>query len=270
MTAKTWFITGVSRGFGRLWAEAALERGDRVAATARRPADLDGLARRFGDRLLPIALDVTDRAAVLAALPQAAAHFGRLDVVVNNAGYGHFGMLEETSEAEARRQIEVNLFGALWVMQAAAPVLRRQGGGHLITVSSVGGIVAHPGLSLYCASKWAVEALNESFAHEVAAFGVKVTLVEPGAYDTDWRAASATRSTPLPAYAAAHARRAEQRAAMRPADPARTTAAILKLVDAPAPPLRLLLGETALASATAAQARRQGDWDAWADVTAQT
>jgi NAD(P)-dependent dehydrogenase (short-subunit alcohol dehydrogenase family) len=131
---KTWFITGTSKGFGREWSEAALERGDRVAATARKPETLDALVERYGDAVLPIQLDVDDRAADFAAVQRAADHFGRLDVVVNNAGYGHFGMIEELTEQEVRAQLETNLFGALWVTQAALPIMRAQGSGHIVQV----------------------------------------------------------------------------------------------------------------------------------------
>lgn len=153
MTEKVWFITGTSRGFGREWTIAALERGDKVAATARDVATLDDLVGKFGDALLPLRLDVTDRDADFAAVRQAHDHFGRLDIVVNNAGYGQFGMLEELSEEQARAQIETNVFGALWITQAALPYLRAQRSGHIIQVSSIGGIVAFPNLSMYHASK---------------------------------------------------------------------------------------------------------------------
>src|SRR3954466_14562581 len=149
MGNKVWFITGTSRGFGREWAIAALERGDSVAATARDTATLDDLAAKYGDALLPLPLDVTDRDAAFAAVEKAHERFGRLDVVVNNAGYGHFGMVEELSEQEVRAQLETNLFGALWVTQAALPFLREQGSGHIINVSSIGGISAFPGISAY-------------------------------------------------------------------------------------------------------------------------
>ncbi|CAN5249137.1 hypothetical protein BH09ACT10_BH09ACT10_30780 [soil metagenome] len=142
--SKTWFITGASKGFGREWAEAALERGDKVAATARKVETLDALVDTYGDAVLPIQLDVNDRAADFAAVQQAAQHFGQLDIVVNNAGYGHFGMVEEISEDEARAQLETNVFGALWVTQAALPIMREQGSGHIIQVSSIGGISAFP------------------------------------------------------------------------------------------------------------------------------
>src|SRR6478752_3047026 len=168
---KTWFITGASRGFGPPRSLAALDRGDRVAATARDTSSLDDLVQKYGDAILPIQLDVTDRDADFAAVQQAHQHLGRLDVVVNNAGYGHFGMIEELSEEEARAQLETNLFGALWVTQAALPILREQGSGHIIQVSSIGGISAFPTVGIYHASKWGLEGLSQSLAQEVAGFG---------------------------------------------------------------------------------------------------
>ena len=200
VSSKTWFITGTSRGFGREWAEAALERGDSVAATARDAGSLDALVAAYGDRVLPIALDVTDREAAFAAVQQAHERFGRLDVVVNNAGYGQFGMVEELSEAEARDQIETNLFGALWVTQAALPYLRAQGSGHILQVSSIGGISAFPTVGIYHASKWALEGISQALAQEVAGFGIKVTLIEPGGFSTDWGGSSAGHATPIAAY----------------------------------------------------------------------
>src|SRR6201989_2653720 len=198
---KTWFITGTSRGFGREWAKAALERGDRVAATARDPSTLDDLAAEHGDALLALALDVTDRDADFAAVRRAHEHFGRLDIVVNNAGYGQFGMVEELSEADARDQIETNLFGALWVTQAALPFLRAQGSGHIIQVSSIGGISACSNVGIYNASKWGLEGFSQALAQEVADFGIHVTLIEPGGFSTDWGGSSARHAEPLDAYA---------------------------------------------------------------------
>jgi NAD(P)-dependent dehydrogenase (short-subunit alcohol dehydrogenase family) len=212
VTAKTWFITGSSRGFGREWAIAALERGDTVAATARNTASLDDLVAKFGDAVLAIALDVTDRDAVFNAVGQAHEHFGQLDVVVNNAGYGQFGMIEEITETDARAQLETNLFGALWVTQAALPYLRAQGHGHIVQVSSIGGISAFPNIGIYNASKWALEGFSQSLAQEVAGFGIKVTIVEPGAYSTDWGGSSAAHATPLPAYDGAREQAAAGRA----------------------------------------------------------
>jgi NAD(P)-dependent dehydrogenase (short-subunit alcohol dehydrogenase family) len=197
---KTWFITGTSRGFGREWAIAALERGDKVAATARNLASLDDLVAKHADAILPIALDVTDRDADFAAVKRAHEHFGRLDIIVNNAGYGHFGMVEEVSEAEIRAQLETNVLGALWVTQAALPYLREQGSGHILQVSSIGGISAFMNTGAYHASKWALEGFSQSLAQEVAEFGVKVTLIEPAGYSTDWSGSSAKHSAELPAY----------------------------------------------------------------------
>ena len=198
MANKTWFITGTSRGFGREWTIAALERGDRVAAMVRDSQTLADLRERFGDALLPLQLDVTDKKAATAAVAQAHAAFGRLDVVVNNAGFGLFGMIEEITEAEARAQMETNVFGALWVTQAALPFLRAQRSGHIIQVSSIGGITAFPGIGLYHASKWALEGFSQSLSAQVASFGIHVTLIEPGGYQTDWSGSSAVRANVAP------------------------------------------------------------------------
>jgi NAD(P)-dependent dehydrogenase (short-subunit alcohol dehydrogenase family) len=269
MTNKNWFITGTSRGFGREWATAALERGDRVAATARNVDSLKDLVAKYGDRVLPIALDVTDREAAFEAVRQAHAAFGRLDVVVNNAGYGHFGFIEEVSEKEARAQLETNVFGALWVTQAALPFLREQKSGHILQVSSIGGITAFPGIGLYHASKWALEGFSQALAGEVAGFGIHVTLIEPGGYDTDWGKSSAVRSASLPAYAELNAQMTERRKAGigKRGDPKASSEAILKVVDAEKPPLRLVLGEAPLGLAKADYARRLAEWEAWDAVS---
>jgi len=271
MTSKTWFITGTSRGFGREWTIAALERGDQVAATARDTSSLEDLLNKYGDALLPIALDVTDRAADFAAVQQAHEHFGRLDVVVNNAGYGHFGMVEEISEAEARAQMETNLFGALWVTQAALPFLRAQGSGHIIQVSSIGGISAFPIVGMYHASKWALEGLSQSLAQEVADFGIKVTIVEPGGFSTDWAGPSAKHSEQLAAYDDARARAQAARATRTaaPGDPTASADAILTVVDADEPPLRVFFGEAPLGIATADYESRLRTWNDWQHVAVQ-
>ena len=268
MTQKTWFLTGTSRGFGLEWATAALERGDRVAATARDVSSLDGLVERFGDAVLPIALDVTDRAADFAAVAQAHDHFGRLDVVVNNAGYGQFGFTEEISEAELRDQMETNLFGAFWVTQAALPFLRAQGSGHIIQVSSIGGITAFQNVGIYHASKWALEGFSQSLAQEVASFGVHVTLIEPGGFSTDWAGSSARRAEPLPAYADAHAEadRIRNQRMSQPGDPTASAAAILQVVDAAEPPLRVFFGSLPIQLAKADYAQRIKNWEEWQPV----
>lgn len=266
---KTWFITGASRGFGHAWASAALDRGDRVAATARDLAALDGLVARYGDAVLPLQLDVTDRAAAFAAVDRAHEHLGSLDVVVNNAGYGQFGMVEELSEADIRDQLETNLFGALWVTQAALPHLRAQGHGHIVQVSSIGGISAFTNVGAYHASKWALEGISQSLAQEVAGFGIHVTLVEPGAFATDWAGPSARHATSLPAYDGVRAESARVRAtrSSAPGDPSASAAALLEVVDAPNPPLRVFFGELPLAIAEADYTERLATWRAWEHVS---
>lgn len=267
MTGKVWFITGTSKGFGRVWTEAALARGDQVAATARDVKTLAPLVERYGARVAAIALDVTDRAAVGAAITEAHARFGRLDVVVNNAGYGLFGTIEEISEAEARAQIETNLFGALWVTQAALPIMRAQGSGHIIQVSSIGGVNAFPTIGLYHASKWGLEGFSQSLAAEVAGFGIKVTLVEPGGFATEWGGPSAKRARQLPAYDAARAAIAQLRGSNVPGDPDATGPAILKVVDAKDPPLRIFFGSGGLPMTRAEYARRIETWEKWNGVS---
>ncbi|MDO9380982.1 MAG: SDR family oxidoreductase [Nocardioidaceae bacterium] len=266
-TGKTWFITGTSKGFGREWAIAALERGDRVAGTARDTSTMDDLVEKFGDRVLAIELDVTDRAADFAAVKQAHDHFGALDVVVNNAGYGHFGMVEELTEDEARGQIETNVFGALWITQAALPYLREQGSGHVIQVSSIGGISAFPSVGIYHASKWALEGFSQSLAQEVAGFGIKVTLVEPGGFSTDWSGPSASRSDEIEAYADVREAAANRPSASgTPGDPVATRTAILKVVDADEPPLRVFFGDKPLGIAEADYESRLKTWREWQPV----
>lgn len=257
---KVWFLTGASRGFGRLWAEAALRRGDRVPATARDVRTLDGLVAAHGDAVLPLSLDVTDRRAVADAVRRTVEHFGRLDVVVNNAGYGHFGAVEELSEDEIRAQMETNFFGALWVLQAALPVLRRQRSGHLVTVTSEGGVRAFPGIGAYHASKWAVEGLTQSLAGEVRELGIRVTNVEPGPYATGWL--DATRhSAPLPDYD--HVR--DSAGTFDVGDPEATVPALLAVVDAEDPPLRVFFGRSF--EAVRAQYLAQiAEWERWQDV----
>jgi len=269
MAEKVWFITGTSRGFGREWAIAALDRGDKVAATARDTATLTDLAEKYGDALLPIRLDVTDRDADFAAVKQAHDHFGRLDVVVNNAGYGHFGFIEELSEQEARAQIETNVFGALWVTQAALPYLRAQRSGHILQVSSIGGITAFQNVGIYHASKWALEGFSQSLAQEVEPFGIHVTLIEPGGFSTDWAGPSSKRSTPLPDYKEVHEAADKVRAqrTSKPGDPAASAAAVLKIVDAPKPPLRVFFGELPLSLAKTDYESRLATWEEWQPVS---
>ena len=269
---KTWFITGTSRGFGREWAIAALERGDKVAATARNLETLADLADKYGDRLLPLELDVTDREADFAAVARAHDVFGHLDIVINNAGYGQFGMIEELTEKESRDQFETNVFGALWITQAALPFLRAQGSGHIIQVSSIGGISAFPNIGIYNASKWALEGFSQALAQEVADFGIHVTLIEPGAFSTDWGGASSKHAEPSPAYEAFRAKAAEQRAARVgvSGDPVAAGPAILSVVDAPEPPLRVFFGTGPIAIAKADYASRLDTWEKWNHISVES
>jgi NAD(P)-dependent dehydrogenase (short-subunit alcohol dehydrogenase family) len=265
MSVKTWFITGASKGFGREWTEAALERGDRVAATSRSAAAFGDLVRDYGDAILPIELAVTDREAVIKAVQRAVDHFGALDVVVNNAGYGLFGMVEEVSEQQAREQVEVNLFGSLWVTQAVLPHLRAQGFGHIVQVSSIAGVFSLPGLGVYHASKFGLEGFTASLAAEVKGFGIKVTMVEPAGYATDWAGPSAVHADRLPAYDAVRAGMA--RPSGRRGDPRATREAILTVVDADEPPLRIFFGQGPLDVITHEYEARLDEWRRWDAVS---
>jgi len=265
--SKVWFVTGTSRGFGRSFAEAALERGDKVTATARDTCSLDDLAAKYGDAILPLTLDVTDRAAVAAAVTAAHDEFGRLDVVVNNAGYGLFGMVEELSEQQLRDQLETNLFGAYSVTQAVLPILRAQGNGHIVQISTIGGIGAFPSLGGYHASKWALEGLTESMAQEVAGFGIKVTLVEPGGYATDWAGSSAVHAEPNPAYDPIRQAMAARAGDAQYGDPAAAGPALLRIVDAENPPLRVLFGAQPIDIVKHLYAQRLQTWADWEQVS---
>jgi NAD(P)-dependent dehydrogenase (short-subunit alcohol dehydrogenase family) len=265
MIQKVWFITGCSRGFGHEWAIAALERGDKVVATARDSRSLDKLVARFGQSVLALELDVTDRSRVFEVVSQAHEYFGHFDVVVNNAGYGQYGMVEEISEEEARKQIETNFFGALWVTQAWLPVFREQRSGHFIQVSSVGGVTAFANVGIYHASKWALEGLSQSLSLEVAPFGIKVTLIEPGGFATDWGGSSARHAAPMISYDIVRARRQARQRGL--GNPLATRRAILQIVDADVPPLRVFFGIGPLDTTTADYESRLAVWQEWQQVS---
>jgi NAD(P)-dependent dehydrogenase (short-subunit alcohol dehydrogenase family) len=263
---KIWFITGASRGFGRIWAEAARKRGDKVTATARKIADVADLKERFGDAVLPLALDVTNSEQVPQVVQQAYAHFGRLDVLVNNAGTSLFAATEEASDEQIRALFDANYLGMVRVLRSALPLLRKQGSGHILGVSSGLGITALPLIGFYCATKWAVEALHESLAQEVSPFGIKVTLVEPGAYATDF-GKSAEIADALEPYAEVRKQFLTRLASLERGDPEATAEAVLKLVDAENPPLRLGLGTSILPRARDAYRERLATWEDWEDVS---
>ncbi|GAA4066563.1 SDR family oxidoreductase [Nonomuraea soli] len=265
-SARTWFITGASRGLGRAYAVAALERGDRVVAVSRSAARGD-FDESHGDRVLPLAVDVTDRAAVFAAVATAAEHFGRLDIVINNAGTMSAGMVEEFTEAEARAQLEVNFFGALWVSQAAMGLMREQGSGHIVQISSIGGLGGFPSTGLYSASKFALEGMSEALAMEAAVFGVKVSIVQPGGYWTDLYT-SMTSTTPAEPYGPLREELARQWAeGSIDSDPRLAAEAMLRLVDSEEPPLRLLLGSMVYDLAFDISRRRMEVWAGWEEVS---
>ncbi|WP_433361475.1 oxidoreductase [Actinoplanes sp. CA-142083] len=267
---KVWLITGTSRGLGRQIAESVLAAGDRVVATARRPEQLKDLADAYGDRVRTVALDVTDPAAAQAAVAAAVDAFGRLDVLVNNAGYADVTAIEDMPADEFRAQIDANFFGVVNVTRAALPVMRAQGGGRIIQVSSVGGRVGGPGLGAYQSAKWAVGGFSEVLAKEVAPLGIKVTVAEPGGMRTDWAGSSMSEHPVSEAYrpviepAVARLRAADGN---QPGDPARIAQVLIDLAEHPEPPVHLLLGADAVAVA-AAQAQSLAASDAaWRTVS---
>jgi NAD(P)-dependent dehydrogenase (short-subunit alcohol dehydrogenase family) len=265
--SRIWFITGASRGLGRAFTEAALAAGDRVVGAARDVSPLEEVAARHPGRLLTLGLDVTDRAAVFDVVAQAVQHFGRLDIVVNNAGALYAGMVEEFTEAEARAQLDLNFFGALWVSQAVLPHLRDQGSGHLVQISSIGALGGFPSTGLYSASKFALEGLSEALAAEAAQFGVKVTIVQPGGYWTDLYTSS-TATTPSPVYDALRAELAKQWAeGSIDSEPRLAAEALMTLVDSDDPPLRLLLGSMVYDLAFDISKRRMDTWAGWEQVS---
>ena len=274
MADKVWLVTGASRGLGRSIATAAAAAGDRVMATARRPADLDDLVAAHPDRVRAVPLDVTDQQAAKAAVAATVEAFGRLDVVVNNAGYANSAPIEEMTDEDFRAQVEANLYGVVNVSRAALPVLRGQRSGVLVQVSSIGGRVGGtPGMGAYQTAKFAVEGFSEVLANEVGPLGIKVIIVEPGAFRTDWQGSSMVRHEVGPDYAATVGRInrfREETQGTQQGDPDRAGTAIVEIVSHDDPPRRLLLGSDALATALAAGAARNAEAEKWADVSRST
>jgi len=268
---KTWLITGSSRGFGWELTKAVLADGDNVVATARRPEQLDKLVWEYGDRIRAVALDVTDAGAASAAVQMAIDAFGRLDVIVNNAGYADSAPIEEMSENDFRAQIETNLFGVVNVTKAALPELRKQGSGHFIQFSSIGGRVGGtPGMGAYQTAKWAVEGFSEVLNAEVKPLGIKVTIIEPGAFRTDWGGSSMRRVPVGKDYEQTVGemnRYRESTVANWRGDPARAAKIITEIARLDEPPLRLLLGAGAVESAEKASKARAAEAEKWADLS---
>jgi NAD(P)-dependent dehydrogenase (short-subunit alcohol dehydrogenase family) len=269
--SRTWLITGSSRGFGREIAKAALETGDRVVATARRPKQLADLVEEYGDRVRALALDVTDAAAARRVVQLAVDEFGSLDVVVNNAGYGNSSPIEDTPDDDFRAQIETNLFGVVNVTKAVLPVLRKQRSGHFIQFSSIGGRVGGtPGLAAYQTAKWGVEGFSEVLANEVKPFGIKVTIIEPSGFRTDWAGSSMQTPEVSEDYQQTVGERnryLKATASTWPGDPARAAKIITDIVALDDPPLRLLLGAVAVEMAERASKARAAEAEKWADVS---
>ena len=266
--SKVWFITGASRGFGKVWADAALKRGDKVAATARKLSGIADLKEKYGDNVLTLELDVTNSEQVKAVVAQAYAHFGRLDIVLNNAGYSLVGTIEEASAEDVKAMYDTNIFGALAVIQAALPLLREQGGGHILGTSSNLGHVTLPVIGYYCSSKWAFEAIHESLALEVKPFGIIVTIIEPGAYATEFGSQESLKfAAGMDIYADYKNQFADGLRSMERGDPEATPEALFKVVDSENPPLRFFLGSHNLPWVRKDYAERLATWEAWESVS---
>lgn len=267
-TPKVWFITGSSRGFGRLWTEAALKRGDKVAATARILESIADLKENYKDNVLTLQLDVTKPEQVKKAVADAYAHFGKLDIVLNNAGYSLVGTIEEANADDVRAMYETNIFGPLAVIQAALPILRKQGYGHIMGTSSNLGHVVLPVIGYYCSSKWAFEAIHESLAAEVKDFGIKVTIIEPGAYATEFGSPESLKfSKGMDEYTNFKNGFMDTLKNFERGNPAATPEALFKVVDSENPPLRFFLGSHNLPWVKTVYAERVATWEAWADIS---
>ena len=263
---KTILITGASRGFGRIWAEAFLKRGDNVAITARNPEALKPMIEKYGESVLALPLDVNKSGEAFEVVQKVQKHFGRIDILINNAGYGLFGAVEESTEQQVRGLMETNFFGLLWVTQAVLPVMRNQNGGHIIQVSSFLGLVTLPMMGIYNASKFAVEGMSETLAKEVKGFGIKISLIEPNGFATEW-ASTGTRTKSIQAYDPVKLALAENSTPEKFGNPNATVDAIMKLVDSPEPPLRLLLGKVAYPYVKQVYEERLASWEEWKEVS---
>lgn len=265
---KVWFITGASRGFGRVWTEAALQRGDKVVATARSLSSIADLSEKFGDNVLTLALDVTKIDQVKSAIDTAFAHFGEIDIIFNNAGYSLVGTIEEGKADEIRALYETNVLGPVAVIQAALPYLRKQGYGHIVGTSSNLGHITLPVIGYYCSSKWAFESIHESLALEVKQFGIKVTIVEPGAYATEFGSPESLKfSAGMEEYTEFKSQFVDSLRQLDRGNPLATSEAIFQVVDSENPPLRFLLGKYNLPHLRETYAERLAEWEKWEAVS---
>ncbi|PSB26691.1 oxidoreductase [Stenomitos frigidus] len=272
--SKVWFITGSSTGFGRSLTEAVLNHGDRVVATARKPEQLDALLRQYPQTAKAVRLDVTDPQDVRDVIKVALDRFGQIDVLVNNAGYGAVGAIEEVSDTDIRRQFDTNVFGALDLTRALLPTFRQQRSGHILNISSVGGFVSFPASGIYCATKFALEAISEALSKEVESLGIKVTIIEPGAFRTDFNGRSlAAPATLMDEYASTSGAMLQWLKDMdgkQPGDPDKAAAAMIQVVESDNPPLRLALGADAVETIAAKLESVKTELDAWKQVSIDT
>ena len=271
--AKVWFITGSSRGLGRSLTEAVLAGGDRVAATARDPKQLDDLKAKYPDQLLPLQLDVNNNKEINEAVDQTVKRFGRIDVLVNNAGFGITGAAEGFTDDQVRSQLETNLYAPIAITRVVLPVMRKQRSGRILQISSVGGRVGNPGLSMYQAAKFGLGGFSEALAKEVAHLGIHVTSVEPGGFRTDWGGASMTFAPDVEGYEESVGRiRSYLRSGnvIPMGDPDKAAKAMIRLVEDPQPPVHLVLGSEAAALLKAADAARKAEFEKWLAVTTST
>ncbi len=270
--SKVWFITGSSRGLGRSLAEAVLAHGDLLVATARNPEQLGDLVSKYGEQIRAVALDVTNPEQARTAIATAIDAFGRLDVVVNNAGYANVASIEETTEEDWRAQIETNLWGVINVTRAALPILRKQRSGHVVQISSTGGRTGVAGLGPYQTAKWAVEGFSEVLSREVAPLGIKVTLIEPGGFRTDWGGSSMVYTEPSEDYRSTIQDMLDyhHQAGNEPGDPAKAAQAIITIVNEANPPLRLLLGKDAVQLARRIDQAKLAETERWEKLSSST
>lgn len=270
---RVWFITGCSTGFGRTLAEEVLERGERVVATARDPEQVQEFEDNYPEQARAVRLDVTDRDEVRSAVEEAVDAFGRIDVVVNNAGYGYLGGIEEVEEEEMRRQIEINLFGVLNVTRAVLPQMREQRSGHFVNISSVGGFVGVPGFGIYNATKFGVEGISEALAIEAEPLGIKVTIVEPGAFRTDWAGRSLSSAPEIEDYkdtVGGTREFIENENGNQQGDPQLGAKAMIAAVEAEEPPMRLPLGQDSLDQIREKLDSVRQETDAWERTIVET
>lgn len=272
--SRVWLITGSSSGFGRAIAQAVLDRGEKVVVTARNPQQVEDIQTKHPDRALAVQLDVTKPEQIKAAVEQAIAKFGRIDVLVNNAGYGAMGALEELSDEATRHQFETNVFGALNMMRAVLPSMRQHRSGYILNLSSVGGFVSFPGAGIYCATKFALEALSESLAKEVESLGIKIIIVEPGAFRTDFNGRSLvladTQIADYESVISGFRQWLQDMDGKQPGDPVKAAEAMVQAVNSDNPPLRLALGADAVSAIETKLESVKTELDAWKDVAVNT